>query len=353
MRKLTAVAWVLAAACATPVISVRAEDVVADPAKSTTGGTGPIKDELNADVKAAVKRGVAWLAKNQSADGSFGGGGGGGYADGSQPGIAALAGLALMAGGNMPDEGPYGKETAKVLDFVLKNTQPSGLIAGGQMYGHGFGTLFLAEAYGTTQRPDVKEKLQLAVRLIVTCQNQEGGWRYTPAPLDADISVTICQVMALRAARNAGITVPGSTIDKAVEYVKKSQEPDGGFSYMLQSRGSGFPRSAAGTACLFYMGKHSSTEVTNGVKYLMRQLPGQGENRNEYHYFYGNYYATQAMFLAGGDAWSTYWPMLRTDLIKRQQSDGSWSGDAGNIYATSMALIMLQVPNRLLPILQK
>jgi squalene cyclase len=351
MRKLIAIAAVLAAACA-GMPAVRGADAV-DPTKSTVGGTGPIKDELTSEVRASVKRGLAWLAKVQSKDGSFGGTGGGGYADGSQPGIAALAGLALMADGNMPDQGPYGKEVSKVLDYVLNNTQESGLIAGGQMYGHGFGTLFLAEAYGTTQRPDVKEKLQKAIRLIVSCQNLEGGWRYTPAPLDADISVTICQVMALRAARNAGISVPASTIDKAVEYVKKSQEPDGGFSYMLQSRGSAFPRSAAGVACLFYMGKHQTAEVNNGVKYLMRQLPGQGENRNDYHYYYGNYYATQAMFLAGGDAWSTYWPLLSKDLTKRQTPDGSWSGDAGNVYATSMALIMLQVPNRLLPILQK
>lgn len=314
------------------------------------GGTGPIKDELNDETRKAVKRGLAWLSKNQSPNGSFGGGSGG-YADGTQPGIAALGGLAFMADGNMPNEGPYGKEVARVLDYVVQNTQPSGLIAGGQMYGHGFATLFLAEAYGTTQRADVKEKLQLAIRLIVQCQNREGGWRYNPTPQDADISVTICQIMALRAARNAGITVPKTTIDKALDYVKKSQEPDGGFSYTLGSRGSAFPRSAAGVACLYYAGVYNDKSVESGMKYIMRTAPQEGRHMG--HYFYGHYYATQATFMAGGEAWEKYWPQIRQDLIKKQTSDGSWQGEAGAVYATSMGLIMLQVPNRLLPILQK
>ena len=261
------------AAAVLPVGIARAD--AASGGKSTSVGSGPIKDELTPEVRAAVKKGLAWAGEEPVGERGLWGACGG-YADGSQPGIAALAGLALMADGNMPNEGPFGVQVAKVLDFVLANTQPSGLIAGGQMYGHGFATLFLAEAYGTTQRQDVKEKLQLAVRLIVQCQNAEGGWRYTPAPQDADISVTICQIMALRAARNAGITVPKLTIDKALDYVKKSQETDGGFRYVLNSGGSAFPRSAAGTACLFYAGLYNGKEVDAGVKYLMKQLPGQG-----------------------------------------------------------------------------
>ncbi len=168
--------------------------------------------------------------------------------------------------------------------------------------------------------------------------------------------MTICEVMALRAARNAGIKVPALTIDRAIDYVKKSQESDGGFSYMLSSRGSGFPRSAAGVACLYYAGIYHGPEIEKGIAYLMKpeNLPGsKAGGQQEYHYFYGNYYATQATFMAGGDAWAKYWPAIRADLLSKQQSDGSWNGEAGTPYATSMALIMLQVPNRLLPILQK
>lgn len=322
-----------------------------DASLSTTGGSGPLPDEITPDLQRRVKRGLDWLSKSVSNENAM-------NAVGVDPtAIMALAGIAFVADGNLPNNGPYGREVDRILDFILHNCQESGLIASpayaSPMYGHGFATLFLAEVYGMSPRPDLKEKLQNAIRLIVHTQNNEGGWRYQPVPQDADLSVTICQVMALRAARNAGIKVPRHTIDQALEYVRKSQEPDGGFAYMLNSRGSAFPRSAAGVACLYYMGAYDAPEITKGLKYLMQRLPGKSENSGDFHYFYGNYYATQAMFMSGGDAWAQYWPAIRKELSERQQADGSWTDQNGAIYATSMSLIILQVPDRLLPVLQK
>jgi squalene cyclase len=350
---LTAMKKVTAAALASALLltsAIPSHTLRADPTQSTMGGSGPLKDEITTDLRNRTKKGLDWLKKNLSKDGTIASSGG------EQAGIMALVGLAFMADGNMPGEGVYGNEVEKILEFVLKSCQSSGLIAspggGSPMYGHGFATLFLAEAYGMTQRQDVKEKLQLAVRLIVQSQNKEGGWRYQPVPVDADLSVTICQIMALRAARNAGIKVPKKTIDNAIDYVKKCQESDGGFSYMLQGRGSGFPRSAAGLACLFYAGIYEGKEIERGVKYLTSQLEAS-KGGNDYHFYYGYYYLTQAMFMAGGSTWEKNWPKIRAELIRRQTADGSWSGEAGNVYATAMALIALEVPNRLLPILQK
>jgi len=358
VTSLLSTATLLAALAWTGVASGQVDPAPAKPENtSIMGGSGPLANEITPEVRTAVKKGLAWLDKQQKADGGFSG-----TAYGGSAAFTALAGLAFMADGNMPGaagggEGPYGKNVDKALDRIMKCCQESGLITnegmGSPMYGHGFATLFLAEAYGQTQRADVKEKLQNAIRLIVQCQNKEGGWRYQPAPVDADLSVTICQVMALRAARNAGIKVPKKTIDDAIGYVKKSQEPDGGFSYMLQGRGSGFPRSAAGLACLYYLGVYQGDELTKGTKYVMQGLPGKGNAGFEGHYFYGQYYAVQAMFMAGGKSWEAWWPAIRKELIAKQTSDGSWAGDMDATYSTSMALIILQVPNRLLPILQK
>ena len=330
--------------------AARAQQAI-DSSLSTTGGSGPLPDEITPDLQRRVKRGLDWLSKSVSNDSAM-------NSVGVDPtAIMALAGIAFVADGNLPNNGPYGRDVDRILEFILRNCQESGLIASlsypSPMYGHGFATLFLAEVYGMSPRADLKEKLQNAVRLIIHTQNAEGGWRYQPVPVDADLSVTICQVMALRAARNAGIKVPRHTIDQALEYVRKSQEPDGGFAYMLNSRGSGFPRSAAGVACLYYMGAYDAPEIQKGLKYLMQRLPGKSENSGDFHYFYGNYYATQAMFMSGGDSWAQYWPAIRKELSSRQQADGSWTDQNGAIYATSMSLIILQVPDRLLPILQK
>ena len=44
---------------------------------------------------------------------------------------------------------------------------------------------------------------------------------------------------------------------------------------------------------------------------------------------------------------------IREELLDKQTPDGYWQGQAGNEYGTAMALIILQIPNRLLPIFQQ
>ncbi len=308
-------------------------------------------EEITPRVRQSVRTGLTWLATQQQPDGSFGSG----SHYGKHVGITALAGLAFMGDGHMPGRGQHGHIVQKCVDFILASRSESGLLASetshGPMYGHGFATLFLAEAYGMTPHGELREALRKAVRLIITTQNDEGGWRYQPVKADADLSVTVCQMMALRAARNAGVHVPKSTIDRAVNYVRESQNPDGGFRYMLSSGGSAFARSAAGLTALQYAGIYHGPEFASGMAYVNQFLPPRDQSVG--HYFYGHYYAVQTMFLAGEDAWQQWWPAIREELIDRQTDEGYWQGQAGNEYGTAMALIILQIPNRLLPIFQQ
>ncbi|MFO0960726.1 MAG: prenyltransferase/squalene oxidase repeat-containing protein [Isosphaeraceae bacterium] len=229
-----------------------------------------------------------------------------------------------------------------------------GGVTPGPMYGHGFATLFLAEAYGMTRRPEIRDKLEKAVRLIIDTQNGEGGWRYQPRKADADLSVTICQINALRAAKNAGLFVPRETVEACIRYVKLSQNADGGFRYQLNRGGvSAFPRSAAGVVALQSAGEYRSREIDQGIAYLNLFTPGQGFAARDRYFFYGQYYAIQAMWLRGGDDWGRWFPAIRDELLSRQNTEGSWSDDYGGEYGTSMALIILQVPNGYLPIFQR
>jgi prenyltransferase beta subunit len=302
----------------------------------------------------AIERGLNLLSARQDEDGSFRSGG---YS--RNVAICALAGMAFMSGGSTPGRGPNGRAINRCIDFILANTQESGFInipnasSHGPMYGHGFATLFLAECYGMTMRTDIREKLTKAVHLIVNTQNNEGGWRYQPVRRDADISVTICQVMALRAARNSGLFVPRETIDRCTEYVKKSQNADGGFMYMIQGGQSAFPRSAAGVVALYSAGIYEGPEIKKGLDYLMGFLPQANEFNRESHYFYGHYYAVQAMWHAGGEYWAKWYPAIRDALVARQAEDGSWNDSICMEYGTSMACVVLQMPNNFLPIFQR
>ena len=310
--------------------------------------------EVTDALEDTVARGLAYLAGQQNEDGSFSAPRyGGGHV-----GITAISCLSFLAAGELPGRGEYGAVVERGLAYVLSHAQESGLIASphtshGPMYGHGFATLFLAELYGMSDDPALRDALVKAVRLIVKNQNQQGGWRYRPIPYDADLSVTICQIKALRSARMCGISVPEQTIENAIDYVKLCQNTnDGGFRYMASGGGSSaFPRSAAGVAALYYAGVYEDAVIEDGLAYLHQQIAA-GNDRGG-HAYYGHYYCAQAMFIAGGEHWAAYFPDIREHLIGEQQPDGRWESPHGQAYATGMSLIVLQMPYRLLPIFQR
>jgi hypothetical protein len=326
---------------------------------------------LTPPARQGIDHGLKWLANRQNEDGSFGTG-----AQRSNAAICGLSGMAFLAAGSTPGRGPYGDCVQRAVDYLLAIAQPSGFICEtppttqGPMYSHGFATLFLAECYGMSPRKELREKLALAVKLIVNTQNEEGsqgpvragGWRYQPQIVpQADISVTVCQVMALRAAHNAGIYVPKKTFERAVEYVKQSRNRDGGFMYMLSAGGeSAFPRSAAAVVALNSAGIYETSPgpdaavVAKGLDYLTQFCPREGVVRRDEGYFeYGHYYAVQAMWQAGGERWAKWYPAVRDELLRRQRTDGSWDSAYGREYAIAMCLLVLQTPENQLPIFQR
>lgn len=342
-----------------PAAESSTEDAAVDPA-ARSAENNALANELTPQTDEAVRQGLAFLAGQQQPDGSFLAG-----RFGKNVAITSLVCLAFMADGNLPDRGMYADQVDRGLGFVLSCATESGLIAAddaqGPMYGHGFATLFLGEIEGmtrggpdTARADELHEALVKAIRLIERTQNDEGGWRYNPVPYDADVSVTICQVMALRSARNAGIEVDKRVVDKAVEYVRGCQNADGGFRYQANGGASAWPRSAAGIATLFYAGVYEDEAIDNGLGYLVNAaMPGTGR-ASPSHYFYGQYYAVQANYLAGGDRWASWWPAVREELISKQTQDGSWEDlSVGSNYGTAMSLIVLQMPKRYLPIFQR
>jgi hypothetical protein len=330
------------------------------------------KGMFTADTDQAIDKGLSFLNLQRNRGDVYGSFGTGNYR--GNVAVTSLAALAFMAAGHQPNRGPYGQLIIDALRYVLaQDADPKykGFLNHapgtpfGPMYGHGFGTLFLAEVSGMIQDADLRKKLRetlhAAVKLILDSQNAEGGWRYTPNSREADISVTICQIMALRSARNAGVFVPKSQITKCEEYVKNCQDRrEGWFRYMAQG-GPGekdaFPRTAAGVVALNTAGVYSGPEVERGLKYLQDHRPARRTmlrgDMPDMYYFYGHYYAVQAMWTAGGEYWKNWYPGIRDEMLRAQLTDGSWVDQISSHYATAMACIILQVPNNYLPFLQK
>ena len=194
------------------------------------------------------------------------------------------AGMALMAGGSTPGRGPYGRQVSRCVEYLLANAQQSGFIivprgaSHGPMYGHGFATLFLAECYGMSPRPELRETLAKAVQLIVNTQNKRGRLALPSAAHDdADISVTICEMMALRAARNAGSRAQGDGRSLRSSTSRAARTPTAASATCFR---------AAARACsparrpgLWPSTAPASTtgpEVRKGLDYLMQFLPRPG-----------------------------------------------------------------------------
>ena len=311
--------------------------------------------ELVAPARKAIDKGLDFLLRSQVKSGrNRGAFSNSGISSGVA--TASLGGLAMMCGGHMPGLGKFGKSIDMCVEYVLKNVRETGYIAtrdGGareNMYGHGFSMLFLSQAYGMTRKREIGDKLRKAVQLTCNSQNNQGGWRYQPTKSDADLSITVCQIMGLRGARDAGIDVPDEVRKKCIEYVKKSQNPNGSFRYTMQGGHTTFAMTAAGVTSLYSAGIYEGEQVEKAIAYLMKFKPN-GAQQGGGHYFYSNYYAVQAMWHAGGKPWDEWYPLIRNQLIKNQTAEGSWrSSEAGSEFGAAMGCIILQMPLNYVPV---
>jgi hypothetical protein len=320
-----------------------------------------LNDQLSPAAKLAIDKGLEFMAAQQKSDGSFGGPMGG------ASGIVGAVSIAFMAAGHVPGEGPYGQVTSKATQYLLGCIQTNGLVfrpesGGAPMYNHGLATLALAEIWGMTGDPRLRSAVQRAVDLICSTQNRKGGWRYQPKIADDDLSVTVMQLMALRAARDAGIAVPKEVIAAGIEYVKSCANPkrsgkDGGFGYTPGGE-SGLARTGAGVTSLQVAGDYRSTEVQEGVEYLLTCAPvGKIEEKKEF-LWYGLYYATAGIYQAqsigtwGRNAWAQWYPAVVKLAVAQQKPTGEWPGSHG-LYTTAMGVVILAIPLRYLPLYQR
>jgi hypothetical protein len=322
----------------------------ADDRKASKNEKSPA-ELITPEARRAIDKGLSYLEARQVKSGPNRGAlGNSGYAAGVA--TCSMTGLAFMCGGHSPGQGKYGKNVDMCVEFILKNVADSGYICRQDgavhenMYGHGFSMLFLSQAYGMTQKTEIGDKLRKAVELTCKTQNNQGGWRYQPVKSDADLSITVCQIMGLRGARDAGIDVPDDVREKCIDYVKKSQNGNGSFRYTMQGGHTTFAMTAAGVTSLYSAGIYEGEQVEKALKYLKSM-----GNANGGHYFYSNYYAIQAMWHAGGEYWNDWYPKIRDELVKNQTADGGWSNsEAGPEFGAAMACIILQIPLNLVPV---
>ena len=331
------------------------------------GGTIP------PDVEQITSKALEYLSSTQDADGSWKPNinGAGDAVRGRECGVVALAMMAMLSTGEDPNSGPYAKNIHAALRFLLAQQNAESGFFPYSMYHHGFAMLALSEAYGnvdeellwandTTTEPQkrrsISEALQLAIGLAVNSQkkNSSKAWRYQPGAKDSDTSVAGAVLMGLFAARNAGLSVPDSSIEDGLKYMQSMTSGKGGetiYSTQHTSLGKTPSASLSAITCLtMKIGEKQSSQSYQAAAARIKTLADQADQS---YFYYNLYYMGQALFQSDYSEWER-WNKLTIRRLRRQQhDDGSFESTNGRLYATSMACLSLALNYRFLPIYER
>jgi len=343
--------------------SVRASNILGSLPIQEKERVKSVDELVDRRTKSAIDQGLRYLAKSQISEGRLKGAfGTQGYAAGVA--VSALTGLAFLCSGSTPVSGPYASNIRACTDFVLRNVRESGYISENvatrqysNMYGHGYAMLYLSQIYGMSKRTELEKKLESAVKMTCKIQNQHGGWRYQPVKRDADLSITICQVMALRAAHSAGMQVPNEVREKTISYVDSCQNDDGSFHYTERGGRTTLALTAAGVVSYYSAGIYEGERVEKALKWIYDHRPGKASAQlvSPMNYYYAHYYAVQAMWhaqLKNPQYWNAWYPLIRDELMDKKRSrDGTWPDQrVGSEFGTAMCCIILQIPYNYVPV---
>ncbi|MCA9146894.1 MAG: hypothetical protein KDB05_29155, partial [Planctomycetales bacterium] len=335
----------------------------------------------------AIELGLAYLARQQLADGSWNLQAVDHRAQlVSDTAATGLALLAFQGYGYTHIDNQYAAVVKRAIDYLVQHQQDNGDLfiplddesnRSVWLYSHGIAALAMSEAYGMTQDPALKEPAQKAIDFIVASQHKEyGGWRYAPN-LESDTSVTGWMMMALKSGDLANLEVPTETyarIERWLDVAQGSRSERHKYRYnpyapdtesQAHGRDASETMTAVGLLMRFYTGWHRDNEnMARGAEFLLESPPEIGTARDPKRDTYYWYYATQVMFHMGGEYWQKWNEKLRPVLVDAQIQTGAdagswnprfpvadrWAPHAGRLYVTALNLLSLEVHYRHLPL---
>lgn len=359
--------------------------------RATKGGGG------SGEGQQSLSRGLAWLAKVQNSDGSWGDRGG------PKPALTALAVLAFLAHGDIPSSPRYGdtvtRGIGRLVAYANDPRENGGVKCDPHQYGHSIVAYALSEAAAMTKIPMVVEAMDKTIKVVVDGMNSKGGYHYNYSydkeRPNSDLSYGGWNYQALKAAFAAGSTVPklSEALDKSIVGIKQNYNKEGKYFFYetkAPSKAAAATLTPVGVLCLQLLGDGKSKEAKDGLDYLVKDRNGALMDmnwkvrgvRNEREYgwcIYAWYYQTQVLFQAGeGRKDDTNWRKWRLSfekaLVSEQNPEGYWesptekynqsnsfkeSGSSSlespmclRVYSTALCSLMLEVYYRFLPTYQ-
>ncbi len=288
---------------------------------------------------------------------------------------SALALLAFLGNGHTHRVGLFKKTVRRGLDWLVSQQGADGSLGSraseSWIYNHAIGTMALCEAYAVTRDYRLKAPAQKAVDYIRSGQNSGLGWKYEPRSGRNDTSVTGWMVLALKAAKTAGLSVDKSMFDGAINWFDRATNSAGKCGYMRPGDDGSVIRgvnehyaklptmTGVSVICRIFCGqRRQDSKILKGVDLLMNNLPNWNKPKNDKVDMYYWYYATYAMFQYGGQNWHKWNTAMKKALLDTQRMggcpDGSWDPVGkwgmvgGRVYATAINALTLEIYYRYL-----
>jgi len=284
--------------------------------------------------------------------------------------VSGLALLAFLGNGHTHRVGLFKKTVKRGLDWLVSQQESDGSLGShlseSWFYNHAISAMALCEAFATTRDYRLKKPAQKAIDYIRTAQNAGLGWKYEPKSGLNDTSVTGWVILALKAAKTAGLAVEQSMFDGAINWFDRVTNPAGKTGYMrpgdngsvIQGVNEKYAKLPTMTAvaliCRIFCGQsRRDPKIVKGVNILMKNLPEfdkPGHNKVDMYYWY---YATYAVFQYGGSKWHEWNKAMKNTLIDSQRRTGcahgswdpagKWGMVGGRVYATAINALTLEI----------
>lgn len=319
----------------------------------------PYEASFTKDSEKAVARSLDWLRKTQNQDGGCGVD----IGQASDIGTTAMVGLALMAQGGTPVQGPNHTMLNRLTRFLVTqadNMSPNDIT--GQTatqlqnkigrHAHSFfAALFFSQIVGQGKNQlATEEALRRVLGAIVRAQDSDGSWG---SESWAPVLGTVMGWVSLRASHQAGLTVgaaPQKTAEHLLKKMQRNINNQRGWMHQLY-------KNATGIRVLFEMQEEHHDIAQKAFKDVLELVTkgntpftqAGGEEFLAFHLI------TETMLKKGGDDWNAWFPVVRDKLIRVQNQDGSWTGHhciTSRTFCSAAAILVLTSPYRFLPISQ-
>jgi Ca-activated chloride channel family protein len=346
------------------------------------------------DTEDAALNALRWLARHQSADGSWETRGHSKHCgrsrfagicspnpgdDGYRSGLTGLALLAFLGAGythlskDTYDGVNFGDVVKQGLQYLMKEQGPDGRVtpdtSNKYMYNQMLGSLALSEAYGLTGSALLKEPAQRAVQFVEQAQNPGAGWRYSARSGESDSSVTGWGAQLAHSARISGLALSAETPRGLLAFLDQATDSKYGRVGYLDSRvgkvvipgvNERFADHPALTSIgmmskMFLTGRKTDPAVRAGADLLTSDLPDPAELKRDMYYWY---YGSMAMFQFDGPSgprWKAWNQKLKPALLDTQnkakgdcrhgswEPNDRWSSEGGRVYTSAIGALTLEV----------